>query len=93
MKALVTIICALAIAPLAAVTAAPHLELGPMLGHVGSDVAHVWIKASAAGEASLLISERDDLGDATSHGPEKLEASHDFMCTLSAQPLVANQRY
>ncbi len=64
-----------------------------MLGHVGSDVAHVWIKASSAGEASLLISDHSDLAGATTHQTEKLEAGHDFMSTLSAPSLSAGKRY
>ena len=93
MKALARLICAVAIPFQATATAAPHLELGPMLGHVGSDVAHVWIKASSAGEASLLISDNSDLAGATTHRAEKLEAGHDFMSTLSAPSLSAGKRY
>lgn len=35
----------------------PHLELGPMLGHVGSHDVRIWIKSSENAKTTLLLSE------------------------------------
>jgi len=43
---------------------AAHIEIGPMLGHVGSDEARIWIKSSQTARLSAMVSTRADLSDA-----------------------------
>ena len=38
------------------VRANPHLQLGPMLGHVGSHEARIWVKASETARLSVIFS-------------------------------------
>ena len=47
--------------------AAPFVELGQMLGHVGPDNASFWFKASGPGTPSIVIGQREDLSDGKSH--------------------------
>ncbi|MDA0750434.1 MAG: hypothetical protein O2964_06930 [Verrucomicrobia bacterium] len=41
-----------------------HIEIGPMLGHVGSDEARIWIKSSQTASLSAVVSTQADLSDA-----------------------------
>lgn len=41
-----------------------HVELGPMLGHVGPDEARIWVKASGEAEAGVVVGRKADLSDA-----------------------------
>ena len=50
MKTITPLICAIFLSGFAA--AEPYLELGPMLGHVGTDEARIWIKASGPAQAA-----------------------------------------
>ena len=53
-----------------------YLQLAPMLGHVSSSDARVWVKATGAAKWCVRVSERADLVDArTIGGPELMEAS------------------
>ncbi|MEM7384872.1 MAG: hypothetical protein AAF514_07990, partial [Verrucomicrobiota bacterium] len=53
-----------------------YLELGPMIGHVGSDEFKVWVKASGRGELGVLVSESEAFRTPTQvTGPELGEDS------------------
>jgi alkaline phosphatase D len=41
-----------------------HVELGPMLGHVGPEEARFWLKASGEAEAGVVVGRKADLSDA-----------------------------
>lgn len=45
------------------VQANPHLQLGPMLGHVGSHEARIWVKASESARLSVIFSQQPSLED------------------------------
>ena len=91
MKIFATLLCALFLTCLG--NAAPYLELGPMLGHVGPDSARIWLKASGAGTASVLVGESADLSDASRHGAAELADAHQFMATVAAEKLAPSTRY
>lgn len=92
MKTITPLICAIFLSGFAA--AEPYLELGPMLGHVGTDEARIWIKASGPAQAAILVGQDDDdLSAAKQSGGVKLDPERDFMTTISIGQLAPAQRY
>jgi alkaline phosphatase D len=59
--------------------AAAHLDLGPMVGHVGPDEAKIWIKANAEARAEVEVGTDAKLKNARRFEGPKLEADADFM--------------
>ena len=71
----------------------PHLDPGPMLGHVGPTEMRVWLRATAGCVPAVRLGEQEDLSDArTVHGPP-LTADTDFCCTLTVTNLKPATRY
>lgn len=69
------------------------LELGPMLGYVGSDEAYIWVKASSAASSGVLIGEAADLRDGrVITGPE-LTAETDHMGVVEVSDLRPATRH
>ena len=71
----------------------PFLQLGPMVGHTDSGSTRIWVKASSAAQLSLLIGEREDLGDAQRIQGPALEAGTGFMGHVQAGNLLPSRRY
>lgn len=75
------------------IAAAPYIELGPMLGHVGDDSASIWIKATGSATPSIVVGQRDDLADGKSHPGELLASANDFMGSITITELAPESRY
>src|SRR5262245_9491524 len=60
-------------------TAAPYLELAPLLGHVSSTEAHLWAKASERARLSVRLSTHTDLTDNLLGPGTDLQASNAWM--------------
>lgn len=73
--------------------AEPYLDLGPMLGHIGENEARIWIRASETATPSIIYSKTENLAESTTADGIKLQASKDFMTTVSLTGLVPSQRY
>src|SRR2546427_670362 len=52
-------------AALAASASTPYVDLGPLLGHVSSSNALVWVKASGPARLSVRVGQKSDLSDGT----------------------------
>ena len=72
---------------------APYLHVGPMLGHVGQGEARIWVKATAAVKASVLVSESGDLKDARSIDGPALAEDAAFTATITVPGLKPATRY
>ncbi len=70
-----------------------YLALGPMLGHVSSTKAHIWIKGSTPGMARVLIGEKSDLSDGRLQGALELSEDGGKMGTLTVEGLKPQTRY
>ena len=86
------LVCA---APLFAFAASPepHLDPGPMLGHVGSDEMRVWLRATGPCVPAVRIGEREDLSDAQVVAGGSLVSETDFAGTLVVTNLKPATRY
>ena len=86
------LVCA---APLfaSAVSPVPHLDPGPMLGHVGSDEMRVWLRATGPCVPAVRIGEREDLSDAQVVAGGSLVSETDFAGTLVVTNLKPATRY
>jgi alkaline phosphatase D len=74
-------------------SAAPYLELAPMLGHVSSTDARIWAKASESAKLSVRLSLKPDLsGGRIVRGP-KLEAGSGLMGHVVVSNLQSATRY
>lgn len=72
-----------------------HIELGPMVGHVGPDEASFWLKASGEAEASVVVGRRSDLSDASpiAGNRQRLTESAAHMGTVQVAGLEPATRY
>ena len=77
----------------AAPAASPYLDLGPLLGHISSSNALVWVKASGPARLSVRIGQRSDLSDATEIKGPPLEAGSDFMGQVLIPNLGSSLQY
>jgi alkaline phosphatase D len=71
----------------------PYLELGPLLGHVSSTNAKIWVKASAPALLSVVVGENEDLSDRVGFKAPKLDAANFFSGHVLATDLKPNSRY
>src|SRR5436190_11204429 len=74
-------------APRTAVHAGPYVELGPLLGHVSSTSARIWLKASGPALLSVVVGKNDDLSDRVGFKAPKLEAASFFSTFVNATDL------
>lgn len=89
---LVTFCCFLLLTASNVLTESP-LELGPMLGHVGSTEARIWAKASDNATMGVLIGQKADLSDGrVVKGPVLAEGSA-FMGHVHVTGLEASKQY
>lgn len=70
-----------------------YLTLGPMLGHVSSSDARVWVAASEACEVRVKIGKKGDLSDGRLSEVVKLEADSGLMGTILVEGLKPSTRY
>ena len=70
-----------------------YLDLGPLLGHVGSTEAKLWVKASAASRLSIRVGQKEDLSDGSEVKGPALEAKDFFIGQMVLPKLKAEQRY
>lgn len=72
-----------------------HIELGPMLGHVGPEEARLWIKASGEAEASVVVGREPDLSDAAliTGRTERLNQAGASMGTVQVAGLEPATKY
>ncbi|HXG63071.1 MAG TPA: alkaline phosphatase D family protein [Planctomycetota bacterium] len=80
---------------LAAVLAAgdPYVELGPMVGHTGSDEALLWVKASGPSRLAVRYGRRPDLADGRLTGGIPLGPDTDFAGHVRVTELEPATRY
>jgi alkaline phosphatase D len=77
----------------AASASAPYLDLGPLLGHVSSSNALVWVKSSGSARLSVRVGERSDLSDGTVVKGPALGAGTDFMGQVLLSNLGSSRQY
>ncbi len=70
-----------------------YLQLAPMLGHISSTDARVWIKATGAAKWSVRVGERADLAAAQEIEGSKLEEASAFTGTALIPGLKPGTRY
>jgi len=73
--------------------AGPYLELGPLLGHVSSTNAKIWVKASAPALLSVVVGEKEDLSDRKGFKAPPLVAANFFSAHVLVTDLEPNTRY
>ena len=75
--------CALAlqITTAAAAAAEPHLDPGPMLGHVGPTEMRLWLRDTGPCVPTVRIGEQEDLSDARVVSGDRLASETDFAGT------------
>jgi alkaline phosphatase D len=79
--------------PLVPIAGEPFVHAGPLVGYVGPDVAHLWVKASNAATLAIKIGLAEDLSDGrVIDGPE-LEESAAFTGTVIVPGLKVQTRY
>ena len=71
----------------------PHLDLAPMLGHVGPTEMRLWLHATGPCVPTVRLGERDDLLDARAISGAALNAATDFSGTLTVTNLKPATRY
>lgn len=74
-------------------TTQPALAAGPMLGHVGEDVAHFWARAEGPARLSVLIAPSPDLKGGRVTAPLPLGEETGFMGSVSVGQLQPGTRY
>src|SRR5438128_2664160 len=74
-------------------TKSASLDLGPLLGHVSSNQAIIWAKASGPANFALRISPQPDLTDGWNVKGPRLESAADFMGRLQITNLQSARRY
>lgn len=72
---------------------AAHLDLGPMLGHVGSNDARIWVKASEASRLGVWIGQEADLADAKRVEGPMLDKTEDCNGHIRVDGLKPSTRY
>lgn len=73
--------------------AAPYIDLGPMLGHIGPESASIWLKGSGPGIPSLVVGQEEDLSDGKRHAGPALSSEKDFIESITVDGLAADTRY
>ena len=73
--------------------AVTYLELGPLLGHISSSNALVWVKASGAARLSVRVGQKMDLSDGAEIKGPRLAADTDFMGQVLLPKLNASRGY
>ena len=71
----------------------PYVALAPMLGHVSSTNAHVWVHASGASRVSFLVGTNAALKDARAFDGPALGSNNAFMATTVLTGLEPSTRY
>ncbi len=71
----------------------PHLDPGPMLGHVGPNEMHVWLRATGPCQPSIRVGEQNDLSDARDVNGDPLATETDFAGTVTVTNLRPATRY
>src|ERR1041384_2830095 len=71
----------------------PYLELGPLLGHVSSPNAKIWLEASAPALLSIVVGKKEDLSDRVGFKAPKLEAESFFSGHIVITDLEPDTRY
>ena len=71
----------------------PHLDLAPMLGHVGPTEMRLWLHATGPCVPMVRVGEQDDLSDARAVSGPALTADTDFNGTLTVTNLKPATRY
>ena len=71
----------------------PHLDPGPMLGHVGPEEMRVWLRATGPCVPAVRIGEQEDLSDARVVAGDPLAIKTDFAGTLVVTNLKPATRY
>ena len=84
---------ALQIATGAAAAAGPHLDPGPMIGHVGPNEMRLWLRATGPCVPAVRIGEQEDLSDARVVTGDRLATDNDFCGTLIVTNLKPATRY
>ncbi len=80
-------------APRNAIHPGPHVELGPLLGHVSSTNATVWLKASSNALLSVVVGEVEDLSDRVGFKAPKLDAATFYSAQVLLTELEPATRY
>jgi len=87
------LLISLYLTPARTASAAAYLELAPMLGHVSSTDARIWVQSAQPAKLSVRVSTRPDLSGArTVRGP-KLEAAAGLMGHIVVSNLEPATRY
>ena len=75
------------------ITVGPYLALGPLLGHVSSTNARIWLQASAPALVSVVVGEEEDLSDRVGFKAPKLAADSFFSTQIVLRDLEPATRY
>ena len=75
------------------ISVGPYLALGPLLGHVSSTNAKIWLQASAPALVSVVVGEEEDLSDRVGFKAPKLEAASFFSAQVVLTDLDPDTRY
>lgn len=73
--------------------ASPHLELGPMLGHVGITEARIWVKSSESAQLSALLSLGPSLSETRRYDGPDLEEGSAYHGHIRITGLKPSTRY
>ena len=73
--------------------ASAHIELGPMVGHVGSHEARIWVKSSQKARLSVLVSDQSSLVHARRIDGPSLSEVTDHNGHISVPHLNPSTRY
>src|SRR2546422_513979 len=70
-----------------------HLDLGPLLGHVGPDEARLWAKAAGRAQLGIRISISSDLDTPRDIAGPRVDGDTDFMGQIAVPKLQPSTRY
>ena len=79
--------------PRNAIHPGPFVELGPLLGHVSSTNATVWMKSSGSALLSVVVGEEEDLSDRVGFKAPKLDAATFYSAQVLLTELEPGTRY
>jgi alkaline phosphatase D len=71
----------------------PHLQQGPMLGHVGSQEARIWVKASESARLTVILSQYPNLRDGRHIDGPMLTDDSDYNGHIQVTQLNPETRY
>jgi len=92
-RLLLLLAATLLLAPLAAEETPPYIQFGPMLGHVSSTEARIWVKATQKAQLSIQLFGDEHLKEGKTFSGPLLEADSDFMNHAVATDLKPATRY